>query len=79
MSELADLARVFAEALVGRPQSVRVHERRDDSTTVLELVVSPEDRGRVIGRGGTTIAALRTVVSAVAERRGETCRLEVAE
>lgn len=79
MSELADLARVFAEALVGRPQSVRVDERRVDSTTVLELVVSPEDRGRVIGRGGTTITALRTVVSIVAERRGETCRLEMAE
>jgi predicted RNA-binding protein YlqC (UPF0109 family) len=79
MSELADLAREFAEALVGRPQSVRVRERQDGTLTMIELEMSPEDRGRVIGRGGTTVAALRTLLAAIAKRRGMTCRLEVAE
>jgi predicted RNA-binding protein YlqC (UPF0109 family) len=43
----------------------------------LEIEVAPADRGRIIGRGGRTIEALRTVVGAVAARRAQACSLEV--
>ncbi len=79
MSELAELAREFAAALVGDPQAVCVRERRDGALTLIELDVSPQERGRVIGRGGTTVAALRTLLSAIARQRGLSCRVEVAE
>jgi predicted RNA-binding protein YlqC (UPF0109 family) len=46
---------------------------------VLELEVSPDDLGRVIGRGGRTAAALRTVVEAVAARQGHRCVLEILD
>ena len=41
----------------------------DDGTLVLELHVADDDAGKVIGRGGRTVAALRTVVKAAAVRR----------
>jgi predicted RNA-binding protein YlqC (UPF0109 family) len=46
---------------------------------VLELAVAPSDRGRVIGKGGRTAAALRTVLDAVAARRGESVTLEILD
>jgi hypothetical protein len=46
---------------------------------VLELSVHPDDRGRVIGRQGRTANALRTLLSAVADRHERSCSLEILD
>jgi uncharacterized protein len=74
-----ELVRAFARALVREPDEVAVHEFEERGRTVLELEVSPDDLGRVIGRGGRTAAALRTVVEAVAARQGRRCLLEILD
>jgi len=79
MSQLVDLTRALAEALVGRPELVRVSERQRGDETVLEVSVDDDDRGRIIGRRGATVSALRTVLSAAAARQGTRCRLEIVE
>jgi predicted RNA-binding protein YlqC (UPF0109 family) len=76
---LERLIESFARALVQDEAGVRVTSFRQGSTTVLELDVSPADRGRLIGRQGQTISALRTLLDAVAERRGEKFELELRE
>jgi predicted RNA-binding protein YlqC (UPF0109 family) len=64
---LKDLLEYLARQLVTQPQEVRVNEaREEDGTIVLELAVAQEDYGNVIGRGGRTAAALRTVVKSAA-------------
>lgn len=53
--------------LVSDPEAVSVDQfTEDDGTVVLELSVGEDDYGRVIGRGGRTANALRTVVKAAA-------------
>jgi predicted RNA-binding protein YlqC (UPF0109 family) len=67
-----DLLEYLARGLVERPDDVHVTEvQEDDGSLVLELSVADDDYGNVIGRGGRTAAALRTVVksAAVKERR----------
>ena len=55
--------------LVAEPGAVRVESyEEDDGTVVLELALAQEDYGKVIGRGGRTANALRTVVKAAAVR-----------
>jgi len=63
----AELLEYLAEGLVDDPEQVSV-ERFDepDGTIVLELAVGPDDYGKIIGRGGRTAHALRTVVTAAA-------------
>jgi predicted RNA-binding protein YlqC (UPF0109 family) len=62
-----ELLEYLARGLVDSPDQVEVNEvREDDGTVVLELSVAQEDYGSVIGRGGRTAAALRTVVKAAA-------------
>ena len=76
---MKELLAAFARALVREPGQVAVHEYEERGGTLLELEVSPDDRGRVIGRGGRTAAALRTVLEAVAARQGRKCGLEILD
>jgi uncharacterized protein len=70
------LLEYLAEGLVDEPEEVSVEQFDGDAgTIVLELSVGPEDYGRVIGRGGRTAHALRTVVKAAAT--GEGCHVLV--
>lgn len=70
---MEELLAYLARTLVDAPGEVSVESfEEDDGTLVLELQVAEDDTGKVIGRGGRTVAALRTVVKAAAvkhERR----------
>jgi hypothetical protein len=62
-----ELLSYLAEGLVDDPEQVEVERFEErDGTVILELAVGVDDYGKVIGRGGRTAAALRTVVSAAA-------------
>jgi predicted RNA-binding protein YlqC (UPF0109 family) len=67
-----ELLAYLARGLVDRPDQVSVEEfELEDGSLLLELCVAEEDYGKIIGRGGRTVQALRTVVKAAAsERRG---------
>lgn len=66
---MRDLLEYLAKGLVEHPDAVRVTEvQEDDGTLVLELSVDDDDYGSVIGRGGRTAMALRTVIKAAASR-----------
>jgi predicted RNA-binding protein YlqC (UPF0109 family) len=66
---MKELLEYLARGLVEHPDQVRVNElHEDDGATVLELSVADEDYGNVIGRGGRTAAALRTVVKTAATK-----------
>jgi uncharacterized protein len=66
---MRDLLEYLARGLVEHPDQVRVKEvHEEDGATVLELSVADDDYGNVIGRGGRTAAALRTVVKTAAAK-----------
>lgn len=65
------------KGIVDAEDDVRIDETTSPRGDVLEIHVSEEDRGRVIGRGGRTAKALRTVVSALAD--GRRVRVDVAD
>ena len=73
------LVSYLARGLVREPGRVHVHEHVEHGRTVIELEVAPADRGRVIGREGRTANAMRTLLDAVAERRGGSVALEVLD
>ena len=74
------LLEYLAEGLVEDPEAVAVEQfEQDDGTIVLELCVAPEDYGRVIGRGGRTAHALRTVVKAAAAGEGTHVLLDIVD
>ena len=70
----------LARGLVDEPERVAVEQfEEEDGTVVLELAVADEDYGKVIGRGGRTANALRTVVKAAAVRDGRRVLVDIVE
>jgi len=66
--------------LVSKPEAVSVDEfTEDDGTVVLELSVDEDDYGRIIGRGGRTANALRTVVKAAAVREQRRVLVDIVD
>jgi uncharacterized protein len=79
LSQVEELVTFLARALVDRPDQVELRAQAVDGGTVLELKVAPEDVGKVIGRDGRTINAMRAVLAVAALRRGAKVRLEVLD
>jgi hypothetical protein len=74
------LLEYLAEGLVDEPDGVSVEQfDEDDGTIVLELCVGAEDYGRIIGRGGRTAHALRTVVKAAAAGEGAHVLVDIVD
>ena len=61
MDKLVDY---IAKSLVDHPEAVRVTKREEDDSVVIELVVDPEDTGKVIGKQGRIAKAIRAIVKA---------------
>jgi len=74
------LLEYLARSLVDAPDEVSVETfEEDDDTLVLELQVGENDTGKVIGRGGRTVTALRTIMKAAAVRDGRRVLVDVVD
>ena len=76
---MAELLAYLARELVDDPEAVRVETEERDGALVLVLHVAEGDLGKVIGRGGRIVRALRTVMRATAAREGQRVLVEIAE
>ena len=75
-----ELLEYLARGLVDDPDQVKVNEvREDDGSVVLELSVGRDDYGNVIGRGGRTATALRTVIKSAATKQGQRIFLDIID
>lgn len=67
------------KGLVDHPDEVTVTSVPQDDITIYELRMNPDDVGKVVGRKGNTINAIRTLLMAASSRNGERCSLEIVE
>lgn len=74
---MKDLVLQITKALVDHPEDVKVTKREFNSQTLLEITVNPEDVGKIIGKQGRIIKALRTVVKACAIRDNKKITVEL--
>jgi predicted RNA-binding protein YlqC (UPF0109 family) len=79
VSRLENLLLILARSLVEEPDKVEVSGTETDSRVDLELRVAQEDMGKIIGRGGRTIRAIRTVVKAASVKLGKRVNVEVPD
>ncbi len=77
---MRELLEYLTLGLVSEPDAVRIAEtEEDDGSLVLELSVAPDDYGAVIGRGGRTANALRTVIKAAAAKEGRRVFVDIVD
>jgi len=76
---MKELVEYLAKSLVDDPAQVSVTEVVAGSEVILELRVGPGDMGRVIGRSGRVVNAMRTLVQVCAAREARRAQLEIVE
>jgi len=76
---MKNLVKYMAQALVDSIEVVEVSEIEGDKTSVIELRVSKEDLGKVIGKQGKTAKAMRTILSAASAKLRRRTVLEIIE
>jgi predicted RNA-binding protein YlqC (UPF0109 family) len=74
-----EFVETIVKALVDNPDLVNLKEIQGERTTVYELRVGPGDLGKVIGKGGQTAKAIRTLMLAISAKKGKRAVLEILE
>ena len=75
---MKELVEVIAKSLVDHPEEVVVYEKETEHAIILELKVSADDMGKVIGKQGRIAKALRSVVKAAASRGEKKVIVDIA-
>ena len=79
MRQLENLLLFLARSLVDEPEEVEVEGRETDSRVDLTLRVAQGDMGKVIGRGGRIVKAVRIVMKAASVKEGKRVNVEIAD
>ena len=69
----------IVKALVGEPDSVEVTENTDGKNVRIQVRVAEHDMGRVIGREGRTVKAIRSILFAAGQKHGRRFHLDLVE
>lgn len=76
---MKELLTYIIQSLVENPDEVSVTERKAEGETVFEVRVAEGDMGKVIGRQGRIVKEIRTLMKAVAQRRGQRVSVEILD
>jgi predicted RNA-binding protein YlqC (UPF0109 family) len=74
-----ELIEFLAKSLVDEPDEVDIRTRNRDQATVIELMVAPNDLGKVIGRQGRTARAMRTLLTAAGNKQRRRYILDILD
>lgn len=73
------LLETIAKSLVDAPNEVQVTEIDGEKTIIFELRCNAKDIGKIIGKSGKTVGAMRTLLSSIAAKQGRKAMLEVVD
>ncbi|MCH4888328.1 KH domain-containing protein [Acidaminobacter sp. JC074] len=76
---MGELVKLIAQSLVDQPEAVSVSEVEGAQSIIVELRVSPDDMGKVIGKQGRIAKAIRTVVKAAATKSNKRVTVEIIQ
>ena len=72
-----DLTLFIVKRLADKPEGVSIEEEQDGDITVLNLIVDESDKGKVIGKQGKVIKAIRSLVGVAAQKAGVRAEVEI--
>ena len=78
-SELTSLVEDLVKRLVDSPEEVQINQNQGDNTIVFEVRVAKKDMGKIIGKKGKTIDALRVIIGACGAKEKKRCVFQIIE
>ena len=74
---MKELIEYIAKTIADKPEEVTVSEIEEDDRVVIRLEVATDDKGKIIGRQGRVVQAMRTLLRVAAVKRGVRVTLEI--
>jgi predicted RNA-binding protein YlqC (UPF0109 family) len=74
-----ELVELIVKSLVDNPDKVKVTQLDGEQSSIIELTVAPEDMGKVIGKQGRNVQAIRVVIGAAGMKLKKRVNLEILE
>jgi hypothetical protein len=74
---MKELVEYIAKSIASNPDEVIVTEHEEDGRLILRLEVSPEDKGKIIGRQGRVAQSMRVLLRVAAVKQGTRAVLEI--
>jgi predicted RNA-binding protein YlqC (UPF0109 family) len=76
---MKDVLETIAKSLVDAPNEVQITEVNGDKTIIFELRCNAKDVGKIIGKSGKTVGAMRTILNSMASKQGRKAMLEIVD
>ena len=76
---MKQILETIVKSLVDAPNEVQVTEINGDKTIIFELRCNAKDVGKIIGKSGKTVGAIRTLLNSMAAKQGRKAMLEVVD
>ena len=76
---MKDILEIIVKSLVDTPGDVQITEIDGEKTVIFELRCNASDVGKIIGKSGKTVGAMRTLLSSIAAKQGKKAMLEVVD
>ena len=77
---MEEILKYIVSQVVNHQEDIKIETvNEDDKTVVMHIYVNPEDLGRVIGKGGKLITAIRTIIKTVSSKSGKRYIVKVDE
>ena len=76
---MKEILETIARSLVDAPNEVQITEVNGDKTIIFELRCNPKDVGKIIGKSGKTVGAMRTILNSMASKQGRKAMLEIVD
>jgi predicted RNA-binding protein YlqC (UPF0109 family) len=79
MFEIKEIVEYLVKQIVDKPEEVEIAEKRGEQVIIFEIRVNKQDFGKILGKHGKNIQAIRTLVSAVSAKSGKRTIIEIIE
>jgi predicted RNA-binding protein YlqC (UPF0109 family) len=76
---MKDVLETIAKSLVDAPNEVQITEVNGEKTIIFELRCNAKDVGKIIGKSGKTVGAMRTILNSMASKQGRKAMLEIVD
>lgn len=76
---MKQILETISKSLVDAPNELSITEVKGDKTVIFELRCNAKDVGKIIGKSGKTVGAMRTILSSMAAKNGQKAMLEVVD
>jgi len=74
---MRDLVEYIVRSIASEPDEVKVTEEEEDGRLILRVEVAPDDKGKVIGRGGRVAQSIRVLLRVAAVKKGTRAVLDI--